>query len=270
MRHQRAILDALVKDMLAQTFDHIVITGDITNISLPAEFRQASEWLATLGTSERVTIVPGNHDAYLPPFRDQGFWHWKPYLLDNEEATRFLKKEKIFEEGKTRQPFPFLRLFNNIALIGLSTAVPTFPAMAIGRLGKKQIKALGELLGCLGKAGYARIVLIHHPPLPNMTTFGRGLMDAKRLRDILQAQGVELVLYGHNHVFRIDRLGAENGAIPIVGAASASLASDTLERRARYNLLTIAKAGCDRWEVTLRSRMFNGDDGFREFDHGVL
>ncbi len=34
-----------------------LLTGDITNFSLPGEFRQAADWLATLGPTERISLV---------------------------------------------------------------------------------------------------------------------------------------------------------------------------------------------------------------------
>ena len=36
--HRREILDALASDLLAQAPDHVVVTGDLTNIALPAYF----------------------------------------------------------------------------------------------------------------------------------------------------------------------------------------------------------------------------------------
>src|SRR4051812_2240468 len=47
--------------------DHILITGDLTTTSLPAEFEAARLGLADwLGDPARVTMVPGNHDRYTP------------------------------------------------------------------------------------------------------------------------------------------------------------------------------------------------------------
>jgi 3',5'-cyclic AMP phosphodiesterase CpdA len=264
MRHQRGIVDALINDMRQRKVDHVAITGDITNISLPAEFRQAARWLTTVGAPNDVSVVPGNHDAYITPFRDPGFWRWEAYMSPNDAAKRFLGGAGV------PQTFPFLRLFGEVALIGVSTAVTTFPGMATGRVGTTQLRTLEQLLARLGGVGYARVVLIHHPPLPGMATVGRALNDAENLREVLLARGAELVIYGHNHRFDINKLGVGSAAIPIVGVTSASLASETLEKRARYNLYTIAKAGRDRWQVTLRSRIFDGTGGFTEVDHGVL
>ena len=63
--HRREVLDALVADMRAQRPDHIAVTGDLVNIALEAEFAPARAWLESVGTPEHVTVVPGNHDAYV-------------------------------------------------------------------------------------------------------------------------------------------------------------------------------------------------------------
>src|SRR3954470_24176849 len=65
-RHHRAdVLEAIVADMKAQSPDHVAVTGDLVNISLDAEFAGAARWLDTLGLPKGVTLVPGNHDAYI-------------------------------------------------------------------------------------------------------------------------------------------------------------------------------------------------------------
>ena len=61
--------------------------------------------------------------------------------------------------------FPYLRRRGPLALIGLSTAVPTPPFMATGRLGEAQLARLAETLVALAREKLFRVVLIHHPPV---------------------------------------------------------------------------------------------------------
>ena len=63
--HRREVLDAVVADMLAHGPDQIAVTGDLVNLSLEQEFSPVAAWLAEVGPPERVTVVPGNHDAYV-------------------------------------------------------------------------------------------------------------------------------------------------------------------------------------------------------------
>ncbi len=66
----------MAADLAQQRPDHIAVTGDLVNIALPDEFTQAHAFLKTIGTPDRVTVVPGNHDAYvsLPWSKAAGLW----------------------------------------------------------------------------------------------------------------------------------------------------------------------------------------------------
>src|SRR5690606_10408752 len=55
--HLSRILDLIVDDVAARNADHIAVTGDLVNISLPQEFARAGQWLRRLGTGERVTVI---------------------------------------------------------------------------------------------------------------------------------------------------------------------------------------------------------------------
>src|SRR5262245_10823140 len=74
------VLDALARDMTAAAPDHIAVTGDIVNISLPGEFEHATRWLGGLGAPEKVTVIPGNHDAYIALDWAQTIGQWAPYM----------------------------------------------------------------------------------------------------------------------------------------------------------------------------------------------
>ena len=71
--------------------------------------------------------------------------------------------------------FPFLRRRGDVALIALSTALPTAPFLATGRLGTRQLARFAEMLD--QTSGLFRIVLIHHPPLSAVPAFLRRLID---------------------------------------------------------------------------------------------
>src|SRR3546814_1850649 len=73
--HDGPVLPALVADLRQAAPDHVAVTGDVTNISLPKEFARAGGWLEGLGTPQDVTVVPGNHDAYVAVPWDQSLGH---------------------------------------------------------------------------------------------------------------------------------------------------------------------------------------------------
>jgi 3',5'-cyclic AMP phosphodiesterase CpdA len=260
-QYSRPFLDRLVADLAVQKPDHIAITGDLVNISLPQEFMLARAWLETVGAPDRVTVIPGNHDAYVHLRGKPGYMQWADYMQPNWAAGALMPGA---EDG-----FPFVRRFGDIALIGLSSARPTAPLMASGRLGRRQLATLGVLLEALREEHLCRIVLVHHPPLPGMASWAKGLHDARAVRSSLVLHGAELVLHGHAHVDSITPLPTANGPLYIIGVASASSAFRGRGRIARYNLYTIEKSKAG-WRIHLRSRMV-GEDGLPvETDHGLL
>src|SRR5262249_23055968 len=78
--HRREVLDGLVSDLKAHSPDHITVTGDLVNLALEAEFTSALTWLESIGPPERVTAIPGNHDAYTRATRLHFAETWADYL----------------------------------------------------------------------------------------------------------------------------------------------------------------------------------------------
>ncbi len=221
--HDMDVLNALVADMKAQHPDHIAMTGDILNIGLKAEYPLAKRWLETLGSPTDVSFVAGNHDAYV-----------KGTMADL--AATFAPWTKS-DDGSPG--YPYLRLRGNVALIGLSSGVPTPLFLASGRLGRKQCEAAAKLLAEAGRAGHVRVVLIHHPPHKDGASFGRALTDAEDFAAVIRRIGAELILHGHNHRLMIAHMEGPDGPVPVVGVASASAVRGTPGHRAGYHIFEI-------------------------------
>ena len=225
--HRREVLDALVADMQAQRPDHIAVTGDLVNLALEAEFTLARAWLESVGTPQRVTVVPGNHDAYVRATRHRFTGAFAQYLRGD-----------IAADGAT---FPFVRRRGPLALIGVSSAVPTPPLMATGRLGRAQLDALDRHLAQMSADDAFRVLLVHHP-LHSDSRMKR-LTDSKALRAVLKRRGVELVLHGHDHIHSTMWLEGADRQIPAVGVPSASALAHRHYPAAAYNLFSIARDG---------------------------
>jgi 3',5'-cyclic AMP phosphodiesterase CpdA len=164
--------------------------------------------------------------------------------------------------------FPFVRKRGPAALIGLSTAVPTGPLMAAGRLGADQLMRLADLLDSLGREGLFRIVLIHHPPTSRLPQYLKRLVDAGALRRVIAQHGAELVLHGHAHVHLLTWLDGPNGRVPAVGVPSASAAADPHGHPAAYNLYAIERDG-NGWRCEAVTRGI-GDGALGETGRQVL
>ncbi len=243
--HRRDVLDALVSDMQAQMPDHIAVTGDLVNLALEAEFAPAREWLERVGAPDRVTVIPGNHDAYVRATQDRFTKTFGRYLEGDDAADDAVK-------------FPSLRRRGPLALISVSSAVPTPPLMATGWLGRTQLDALDRMLTGLAAEQVFRVLLIHHPLRSDSRA--KRLTDAPELLALLQQHGVELILHGHDHVHSTMWVDGPNGAIPAVGVPSASAVAHGRYPSAAYNLFSIARDG-DAWRCEQTVRGFkDGSD----------
>lgn len=240
--YSAAALERLVADLHAQRPDHIAVTGDLVNIGLPQEHRNALGWLQRLGTPEHVTVIPGNHDIYAHTGARSPLRLWAAYMQANAAGRAY-----------TEAAFPYVRVLGKVALVAVNSARPTPPAMAWGRVGRGQRARLSTVLARLGAEGLFRVVLIHHPPLPGQAGFARGLRDAPALQGVLEASGAELVIHGHNHRNMLAWGHCARGRILVVGAPSASLdRRHGREPLARYNLYRIEDGAPRTVEMTGR------------------
>src|SRR3981189_3645933 len=185
--HVPEALAGIVADIKAEQPDHIALTGDLVNISLPTEFSRAAQWLAALGGPHDVTVIPGNHDVYVATAWPQSLGLWGAYI-----AGRAPPPATAFDVS------PTLRGRGPVALVGLSSGVPKPPLFATGTLGEAQIANAERMLAALGREGLCRLVRIHNPPLTTESRFKR-LTDAAAFQAMIRRVGCELVVHGHNH-----------------------------------------------------------------------
>lgn len=259
--HRSEVLALLMEDLRASNPDHIAVTGDITNISLPAEFDAAARWLARLGPPEKVTVVPGNHDAYIALPWERSLARWSGYMAGDDAAP---------SSPVAVAEFPFLRRRGPLAIIGLSTAAPMPYNSAGGILGAAQLQRLEACLTRLASESLCRVVLIHHPPQASATTARKSLGDAEAFRAVIRRGGADLILHGHTHRAHLDRLETPNGHAAVVGVPSASALPHNGKPAARFHLFRVERAG-DGWRIELEVRaLAPGLDGFRSETRFVL
>ncbi len=243
--HRRDVLDAVVADVRAQAPDHIAITGDLVNLALPDEFTQARAWLASVGPPNDVTVVPGNHDAYVRPTKKQ-MSEWEEYMRGDGASA------------EAPLAFPFLRRRGPLTLIGVSSSVPTAPFMATGWLGRNQLDVLDRGFSQLADDPNFRVLLIHHP-LSSKSQYKR-LTDADALLALVKRHRVDLILHGHDHIHSTMWFEGPHGRVPAVGVPSASAVAHRHYPAAAYNLFSITRDG-DAWRCEQRVRGFG--DGSR-------
>ena len=241
------MLDALVADIRVQAPDHIAVTGDLVNLALEAEFAPSRAWLESVGEAEHVTVIPGNHDAYVRATRYRAAAAWQDYLRGDVDGGN--------------GAFPFVRRRGPLALIGVSSAVPTLPLMATGKLGLAQMQALDRILTQLASEQAFRVLLVHHPL--HSTSRVKRLTDSRQLRALIRQHGVELVLHGHDHIHSTMWLEGPRGEIPAIGVPSASAIAHRHYPAAAFNMFSIERED-SAWRVEQIVRAIDRDMQVKE------
>ncbi len=236
--HCRDYLTAVLKAAVAQG-DHLVVTGDITNLSLESEFEEARALLDGAARSVEVTVVPGNHDMYLPPIHHQRrFPHCFAAFLKSDLPELAL--------DLPAGPFPCVKLRGPAAIIALSSAVPRPPFVSSGRIGEPQLAALAQVLAHPEVARRTAVVLVHHPLVDQrlrLLELRDGLVDAAALREVLSVLPRGLALFGHLHVRVRCRLPTRTGALEVICASGAALDHPNRAVRAGLNLYELGDDG---------------------------
>ncbi len=236
-----AAFEAMVEDLNAQGVEHVLCTGDVTNLALRQEFEFARKRFDNLKLGPtHVTVVPGNHDAYVAagvPFFSEIFgdyattdagWEWG-------EDTR--------HDADDITHWPIVRVRGELALIGLSTSRQTPWFTAYGKLGHGQLARLERVLTDPRLAGKVRVVAIHHPPAgPRALSKVRGLRDHGDFARVIGTAGCDLIVHGHEHRDMHEALvGPTGDSIPVRGIASGTYFHNKPERTARYRIFEITQ-----------------------------
>jgi 3',5'-cyclic AMP phosphodiesterase CpdA len=239
--HRAAYVGAIAREVRRLDVEHVVITGDLTNLALQAEFAMARDLVERdLGLDpSRVTIVPGNHDLYT-----HGSERKKRFA---EYFGRYLESDlPDLAVSVPAGMFPVVKLRGGVAFIGLSSAVPRPPLMASGHLGQAQLDALARVLAHPEVAKRTAVVAVHHPvhnPASRLKARVEGLDEADALLAQLMKLDHALILHGHLHR-RIQRVSATaKGKLFAVGATSASLDHEDDARMAGFNVYEIDGGG---------------------------
>ncbi|KGF66815.1 metallophosphatase [Hoeflea sp. BAL378] len=250
-------LENLLASIKQAAPDHVAITGDLVNLATRTEIDSARVWLETGFEPEEATLVPGNHDAYVPGALKRAKAAWRPWMVSDADAP----EAKLFPSYRRRGP---------VALIGISSANATLPFVATGDFGDKQARAAGKLLDRAREDGLFRVVMIHHPPVRGAAQWNKRLRGIGRFGKMLKNHGAELVLHGHTHLDTLYHLSGRDGDVPVVGIASASHGPGGGRPPAGFNLFDIdGEPG--NWRIVHRRMRLSGHGpGFDETREGLI
>lgn len=254
--------DDMVLDLNALGVDHVLCTGDVTNLALRQEFAFARGKFdrLTLGARD-ITVIPGNHDAYVaegvPLFAemfgelatsDPG-WEWTAReAIETRDETHGGASGPAWPAQRGQEGplsiddlrWPIVKLRGELAIIGTSTSRHTPWFTAYGELGAGQLVRLARALLDPRLADKVRVVAIHHPPAGKRARSKiRGLRDHAAFAKVIAETGADLIVHGHEHRDMTETLPGPVGPVPVRGVASGTYCHNKPDRTARYRIFDI-------------------------------
>ncbi len=200
-------LQALTQDILSQTPDLIVLTGDITDRGFVSQFKTAKSFLDSLGI--RFIGVPGNREISPAAILEWMF----PRFAMRRYRSFFGQVDRICHVEQDGGPVFF----------GLNSvhALPSWPG-SIARETRYWLKDQAARF-----PGRAKVLFLHHPVLPvirSSSYWAHTLSDAGELLNICTQTGIGLILQGHKHRSSIAEVHIpERNAKVVVSAGGAPL-----------------------------------------------
>jgi 3',5'-cyclic AMP phosphodiesterase CpdA len=207
--------------------DHVVISGDLTEMGTPAQYDVFAEVLhdAALDPT-RVTLVPGNHDAYTSPDGWQRALEGPLAAFAPSSAGAGPRAAgKIVERG-------------GAVMLPIDTSRHQSVILSGGEVDRDTADALERRLGDPGLREKAVVVVQHHPPFAHAARAWQwidGLRGGSHLTDLLARHPRVQVLHGHMHRL-VDRVVGGLGKCRVFGAPA--VVEDT-PGRARIRLYEV-------------------------------
>lgn len=165
---------------------HVLLTGDLTEDGIPAQFELLAEVLDESGIdAQQVTLIPGNHDRYADP-------------VAFEQAL----SGPLRAYATTSSMGEVVELGSEAWLMPISTAIPQSWLRAAGRLADEDVIRIDRLAVAARQAGKLAIVAQHHPPHgfgPAPWNFIDGLLNAETGKALLRAHARLSFVHGHTH-----------------------------------------------------------------------
>ena len=228
--HRQAHLESLLNRMTAEAPDLVVVTGDLTSLSLEFEFEEIDLLLKRCGLKPKKTLlIPGNHDRYTPM---------------SDIGCAFEKRLSAwFPEGFSRvDGYPIARRLGPALVVALDTAVWRSTIRSAGRIARDQIDRLSALLESGRARGEWPVIAMHHPPFrlqgPFMRNFRSGVDGLDLFREAIADSHVT-VIHGHLHCLSRRKVGN----IDAIGVPSASNNTGKERNQIAYHVYEIGRGG---------------------------
>jgi 3',5'-cyclic AMP phosphodiesterase CpdA len=231
------ITDGLVDSIRQLKPDFVVLSGDIVNKPCERSFDEAAGYLRDVflrsgfDMTERLLIVPGNHDVgFSPQARPDDFKRLRAY-------RRFLCA--LFGESDIearRQRFVKTDPIGKVIFVCLDSTLKDKAPIAEGQVGTSQLRwmrrKIQTLAGHVESAlqDYAKIAVLHHHCVPIAGTSASGerfmqLLDAGDVLKSFEELGINVVLHGHKHVPHASpQIRSDSSVLTVIGAGTTTCA----------------------------------------------
>jgi 3',5'-cyclic AMP phosphodiesterase CpdA len=240
--HSVDAVRAAVGTVLDAGIDHVIVTGDLTNLALEAEFALAATVLGPLGNDPaRLSVIPGNHDAYTAgAIRERRFERWFGHLLWQDDDP-------------DRGIYPAVKDLPGVRLILANSTMLPPPMCAFGRLGRDQLDRIERAARESADRGDFTILALHH----NMhhqrrvrEATGR-LLDRDDLIGSLGRLGIDLVIHGHDHhPHEMTLVAGGPRGTRVVSCGSTSMHAPLRGRLGRFHVYEVREGHLEieRWQ----------------------
>lgn len=257
-------LKLLLREMLREGVDHIVVSGDIVSTADEDDYYLAREIFASakLLSAEKLTVVPGNHDIFGGPHRAVDILSFPQHIHNVDYVRAMTLFQQAFAETfkhvyclSPSSIFPFVKIVDRFALIGLNSIPPwSFRKNILGtngQLDEEQLEGLCRLIDN-GLHNKIPVAVLHHHfndtisadvepqnslwrkiETATMRMYGR-----RRIVQLFKNIGVRYVLHGHIHKNEI----YERNSIQFLNAAGA--VCDDPIRFLKYNVIEYQRDCC--------------------------
>jgi DNA repair exonuclease SbcCD nuclease subunit len=174
-----------LEEVRAKGVDHLLITGDLTEDGHLEQFEVLAELLCESRIpAERITLVPGNHDAYTDggAFAQALRGPLKPYAPASVVGAA-------------------LR-FRDVTIVPVSTAFHQSPLRSAGAIAQEELESLASIAKDPALVGQPLVFAQHHPPgrlLIPLLQWIDGLAEHTVLSDLFDRCPHLHVVHGHTH-----------------------------------------------------------------------
>ncbi len=244
----------VLTDIRKRNCDHVVVTGDIADNPQSQDLSYVREIFShfDLLESSRMSVIPGNHDIFGGAVSGIMFFSF-PLMCKEVDYEKNLNLfvntfKETFEENNS---FPYLKVMNNVALIGLNSierwSEENNTEGSNGRVEKEEFAKLKNILSDEKLLGKYKVILIHHhfkkPVLSaeypahtlwlKIVNWKMKLYNKRKLLRLFKKNNINLILHGHTHINDIYNL--KNVTIVNSSACVMPLTDDQVRK---YNIIS--------------------------------